>query len=606
MKSVVKPSGEAGSLLARLRRVMADPDALARVRAALPPDLAPDFSERVIEVAEQAFAVRERYAATRPLLYYQPLPHVAGIHTNDTSRHIVIRGGNRMSKTTPCLWDVASMLLGCHPHKTLGLAPPPPAGEFRVRVPADAVLGVIVCTDVQKLKDVIERKLCVDSELLQRPGAGPRPPGGFLPPATIVSWHERPPEIRVEGHGKLVLLSSNAQLRTFESMKLNFVYIDEPCDREIFDALRIRLAGSNGQMLISYPPLPTIGTQMDWVDELLLNDDAPYRAETALYTGSMSDNPFITAREVEYILRGLDPYERAAREHGITPRGSPYCFFDRAMLTLRASRLVTAPPPVLYRGRIEAEGYPEREPSLVLRPDPRGELIIYRRRDPGDGDEFGIGADVGSGVPRSDRTAVFAGSPRNREIYARWIGRCAPTFLRLAVLPLFWWLYGRNVTNVEYNGLGIDVNETLADSRLPLGVRLFHHVKKSILNDGKPAQGYGYLMDPVSRVLLIGMIREAHDSVAVPICESEVLDEMQTFIVDPRQGARPEAKRGFKDDCVMGYGQMLAAFQQCELVNLLTPESLVQSVPHIPNAGPSDIPAIFGGAQRTQVIDVIR
>lgn len=529
------------------------------------------------------------FSDSRALLNFSPLPVLRDFERDDLHRIRLLFGGNRLGKSTHGLVEVARLSGGLHPYLSSGLAPPPPPGEFRVRVPAPS-LGCVVCTDFKKLRNVILRKLTEDHELANIPHIR----GGLIPRNAIVKWHEKWGELDLDNGSKILLMSENQQLKSFESLRLHWVLIDEEVPHELFQALWVRLTDMQGPLMWTLTALTEASA---WIDEELLNPERPLAPYIGQYGGTTDDNIYFTAEQIAATFAAFDQFEAEARRTGRLIRGSKYSYVPRETITRRAeiSMRLARERQIFGRFRIDAGVIGARK-AFELVPDARGELTLFVDPKGVKGSSLGVGCDLAAGIEGADRSVLYArdaGAP-DRRLLARLSGFPRGDEVDAVWLPVIFRLFSdahEIVVNVERAGEGIGVVKRLLDRRLPRNVRLYVHMQPGRrLRAGAPPPLPGYPMNEESRWALVRREREAMMDLSIDQpCEMK-LREHETFEVDPSSGKRkPEARRGRHDDHIFADAHTHVACDECV------------PMPHGREGAPKRVGIRVGDARRRRV-----
>lgn len=211
-----------------------------------------------------------------------------------------------------------------------------------------------------------------------------------------------------------------------------------------------------------------------------------------------------------------------------------------------------------------AENAPEIKHRLEYDPvskafvaDPRGRLFIYREHDPHE--DYTIGADVSKGIGKGDRVdetgrvvekaegdhSVAIVLDRKKRLVAVWRGQVDPDFyaeILYALGQMFNWAY----MAVEFNNHGILPNTRLhKDMAYPnLYVREVYDKERD-----ETREELGFYTDVKTRPLIIDQLREAVRNKEIELNDRTTIEEMTTFVADPKTG-KIEHEVGCHDDCV--------------------------------------------------------
>jgi len=172
----------------------------------------------------------------------------------------------------------------------------------------------------------------------------------------------------------------------------------------------------------------------------------------------------------------------------------------------------------------------------------RGELTVYRKRDPNE--TYVIGADVGMGVRGGDPScAQILDSQMN--LVATWRGTVYPDYFA-KVLATLGYHYHTALIAPERNNHGLVTCITLRDMQYP---SLYTDTVEGTLDSGKDTIRLGFFTSEATKPLIIDKLRSSFKSGEVVINDPTTLDEMLTFVVT--ESGRLEAEGGAHDDTVI-------------------------------------------------------
>lgn len=219
---------------------------------------------------------------------YKPHPKQLLFHTNPKKGRLYI-GGNRAGKTianvNECLW----WLTKTHPYR---------------KMPDEPVRGRLTCVDFLNGLDKIILPLFKQ----------------WLPSKWLInglwedSYDKEHKTLTLNNGSFIEFMSYDQDLDKFAGTSRHFVCFDEEPPKSIYNECRARLVDTGGVWWISMTPVDG----MTWVYDDIFE---PYEQQGEacrhyVIQADMLDNPHITPEEAEEFLSGLDPKERAAREHG--------------------------------------------------------------------------------------------------------------------------------------------------------------------------------------------------------------------------------------------------------------------------------------------------
>jgi hypothetical protein len=208
--------------------------------------------------------------------------------------------------------------------------------------------------------------------------------------------------------------------------------------------------------------------------------------------------------------------------------------------------------PALQRAaaRIQTEGPAQR--AAVL-PDRRGgqlalapaTLLVWRQ--PQEGRDYVIGADVGEGLAGGDASCAIVLDRESGEQVAELHGRVSPE--RFAyLLHALAWHYRRAMLAVERNNHGHSVLNTLRNVlRYPL---LYHHVRYDHRVGDQVSLGWP--TDQSTKPILVDDLAAAIAGGHVILHSQSLIDECMTFVTT--DSGHQEAQQGKYDDRVMALG----------------------------------------------------
>jgi hypothetical protein len=172
----------------------------------------------------------------------------------------------------------------------------------------------------------------------------------------------------------------------------------------------------------------------------------------------------------------------------------------------------------------------------------RGELSVYRKRDPKE--TYVIGADVGMGVRGGDPSvAQILDSQMN--LVATWRGVAHPDYFA-KVLATLGYHYHTALIAPERNNHGLVTCITLRDLLYP---NLYTDVVEGTMDDGKDTIRLGFFTSEATKPLIIDKLRSSFKSGEVVIEDTTTLNEMLTFVVT--ESGRLQAEEGAHDDTVI-------------------------------------------------------
>ena len=181
----------------------------------------------------------------------------------------------------------------------------------------------------------------------------------------------------------------------------------------------------------------------------------------------------------------------------------------------------------------------------AYRPDPRGRLFLYHEVDPNE--EYTIGADVAKGLDaQTGDSSVAMILDRKKRIVGVWRGQIDPDYYA-TILYHLGKLFNWARLAVEFNNHGILPNTRLfKDMAYPnLYTREIYDRKTD-----ETREELGFYTDVKTRPLIIDELREAIREKKIELNDKTTINEMITFIADPKTG-KIEHEVGCHDDCVL-------------------------------------------------------
>lgn len=240
-------------------------------------DLLAGIGERLVETA-----------ALPNLNRYEPHKKQSAFHKAEKKGRLYI-GGNRAGKTIAnvleCLWWITKT----HPYK---------------KMPKEPVRGRLTCVDFLNGLDKIILPLFKQ----------------WLPSKYLIndnwddSYDKEHKTLTLKNKSFIEFMSYDQDLDKFAGTSRHFCSFDEEPPKSIFNECKARLVDTYGDWWISMTPVDG----MTWVYDDIFEpwETDPVNCRYEVVQADMLDNPHITPEAAEEFLAGLDPKERAAREHG--------------------------------------------------------------------------------------------------------------------------------------------------------------------------------------------------------------------------------------------------------------------------------------------------
>jgi hypothetical protein len=187
-------------------------------------------------------------------------------------------------------------------------------------------------------------------------------------------------------------------------------------------------------------------------------------------------------------------------------------------------------------------------PMRVLREHPRGELKVYRERDPQE--HYVIGADVGMGLRSgihgrsSDPSVAQVLDSKMRQV-AVWRGRMHPDVFADVLIALGYH-YNEALVAVERNNHGLVTAVGLRDKQYP---NLYLDVSEGAIEPDRETIQIGFFTSEKTKPLIIDTLRAYDRERSIEINDPQTLEEMLQFVVS--DSGRMQAEDGCHDDCVI-------------------------------------------------------
>lgn len=178
----------------------------------------------------------------------------------------------------------------------------------------------------------------------------------------------------------------------------------------------------------------------------------------------------------------------------------------------------------------------------AMKPDPRGRLLTYHEIDPNE--EYTIGADVSKGTAEGDYSVAVVLDSKKR-LVGIWRGLVDPDYYA-TILYALGEVYNWARLAVEFNNHGILPNTRLfKDMAYPnLYTREVYDKQTDEMKEE-----LGFYTDVKTRPLIIDELRQAVRDKQIELNDKTTIQEMTTFIADPKTG-KIEHEVGCHDDCV--------------------------------------------------------
>ena len=256
--------------------------------------------EKTLDVAG-IFQQKLRHAVTRPtVMNYVPHEKQLAFHKGMQQQKLYI-GGNRSGKTVGGTVEDVYWLRGNHPYRRLPLGP------------GEACRGRIVSVSfTEGVKEIIIpelKKWIVPSDLIN---------GSWED-----SYNANERKLTFANGAFCELMSYDQAVNKFAGTSRHFVHFDEEPPKAIFNECKLRLLDTGGSWWITMTPVEG----MTWIYKDVYKGQMDNLLVIQI---SIDENPYVSTREKEVALSGLDENERKAREHGefVQFTGLVYKSFD--------------------------------------------------------------------------------------------------------------------------------------------------------------------------------------------------------------------------------------------------------------------------------------
>lgn len=321
---------------------------------------------------------KEQLISAHALSFYKPFPKQDLFHRAGRFLRRYCRSGNRFGKShMGCAEDV-SWLIGERPWyptndpaRTAGISLGPKK-------------GLVITTDWDKVDEI------------------------WTSPSSGKIWQYLPPDMEPKtrknhsGAVDLITLKNKSVLRfdTVKSFKSNpmgsessdwdFIHVDEPCPQDMWKAQSRGLVDRGGSAWFTLTPLNEM-----WIDDMFfnrrrgkgasvqINNLIPHEQLRWNVTGSIYDNPYLTAEAIATFEADLSSDERQCRLHGLPLELSGLVYkefsFDRHVLTeLPTGWSAFNQPPRNYTIYYAIDPHPQTPHAvLFLAVSPLGQVFVY-------------------------------------------------------------------------------------------------------------------------------------------------------------------------------------------------------------------------------------
>jgi hypothetical protein len=247
-------------------------------------------------------------------------------------------------------------------------------------------------------------------------------------------------------------------------------------------------------------------------------------------------------RRREVAKNGLDMFHQ---EYPNTPEEAFITSGRPVFMLERIQEMIAKAPEPLRLMAVEQVVTSEGKVDWRLVDNPRGELKVFRERDPNE--NYCIGADVGVGVrdpENSDWSVAQVLDSQKRQV-AVWRGQVTPDYYA-QVLTTLGYYYNIALLGPERNNHGLLVCVRVwKDMNYP---RVFQDVVEGQQAD-RETLDIGFYTSVSSKPLIIDKLRGEVREREIELYDKTTLQEMLSFIVT--DSGKMQAEEGNYDDCVM-------------------------------------------------------
>jgi len=327
---------------------------------------------------------------------------------------------------------------------------------------------------------------------------------------------------------RITFKSYDSGREAFQGKSLYYLWLDEECEKHIWDEAKQRLMDQKGHVCLTMTPLKGL----TWAyNEIYVNDIGD--PEVRAFHFTWDDNPWLDEGEKNRMLRGMSEDEIAARKFGEFLAGGESVLSKKNLMT----RQREAPDPILRMKWTEDKRFV---------PDPEGELLIWEK--PVKGRFYIIGADVAEGLPSGDNSVASVIDATSANQVAELTVKVDTTTFGDMLVWLGQW-YNTALIAPERNNNGHAVIQHL--DREALYPAIYKHTDDR----------YGWQQNSQTRPIVVSYMQDFVRDAVHTINSKDLIQEGLTFIRNER--GRPEAAGkgrpgGNKDDRLFAWGIALA------------------------------------------------
>lgn len=249
----------------------------------------------------EVFQTKLRQAITRPtVLNYKPHEKQLRFHKGTHQQKLYI-GGNRSGKTVGGIVEDVYWLRGQHPYRKLPMSPGEPCRGRIVSVSFTEGVKEIIIPEL--------KKWIVPSDLIN---------GSWED-----SYNANERKLTFANGAFCELMSYDQAVNKFAGTSRHFVHFDEEPPKAIFNECKLRLLDTGGSWWITMTPVEG----MTWIYKDVYKQIS---SNLLVVQIDVTENPYVSEKEIETALSGLDDNERKARKEGkfVQFTGLVYKSFD--------------------------------------------------------------------------------------------------------------------------------------------------------------------------------------------------------------------------------------------------------------------------------------
>lgn len=329
--------------------------------------------------------------------------------------------------------------------------------------------------------------------------------------------------------------SADAGIEKFRGAGKQIIGFDEEPPEQVYSESTIRVeAGRDLVIRGAMTPDPFKG--LTWTFHKLLKNTKRMEEDKDLtiWTGSIHENPGITASQKKRMAANRESWELEVRFEGHYISGLGRCAFDTNRLAEMRSK--TADP-------------------VEVRPMLGGKMFLWEEIDKKSG--YVIGIDAAEGLEHGDNSVVHVLKRDTKpKLVCSYAGKMEPDELGKMAIGLAE-EYNEAWVVIEMNNHGFTVMGQLRN----YGYANLYTEKNFDKWGQKESRRWGWHTNALTRPILVDEVARSIREDAVEVPDINTLDEMGTFIINPK--GRAEAQSGCADDRVIALGLCLQGHIRC-------------------------------------------